>query len=154
MSILAFSTSLAYTSTTVTQHCIPCLIVILDNLDVFSGLYPPVVVRITPAVEKIENTQEIVPGFHEEFDPNHHPNSKLVSDNESDPDDGWNFISSVNKLMGLRNFHITSVEHAGMLKPGKNYIQVYTLEKRKNPFRLTATIVCEACAQLGWKDFS
>jgi len=126
----------------------------IDKWDVFSGLYPPVVVRITPAVEKIENTQEIVSGFHAESNGEFHPNLKLISDTYRGPDDGWNFISSVNKLMGLRHFHITSVEHGGTLKPGKNYIQVYTLEKRKNPFRLTATIVCEACAQLGWKDFS
>ena len=127
---------------------------LVDKWDAFSGLYPPVVVRITPAVEKMENAQEIVSGFHAEHNGEYHGNLKLASDTERGPSDGWNFISSVNKHMGMRYFHITSVDHAGMLKPGKNYIQVYTLEKRKNPFRLTATIVCEACAQLGWKDFS
>jgi len=64
----------------------------------------------------------------------------------------WMFLNGANKRPGLRLFHVTDSNNIGTIKPGLNYIFLFPIEERQNPFRLTAFIVCEACSQLGYKD--
>lgn len=104
--------------------------------------------RIAQVVTGIDDAEGCVTNLKVELDGEYHPNLKV-----SNPE-GWTFISCVHKMIGMRKFHITDIDQAGTVKPGKNFIHIYGLEKRKNPFRLTATIVCEACGRLGWKLFS
>jgi len=115
-----------------------------DMWDPFSSYYPPVVVRIAQVLAEINDAEENVTNLNVELDGENHPDLKI-----SKPE-GWTFISCVHKMIGMRKFHITDIDQAGTVKPGKNFIHIYGLGKRKNPFRLTATIVCEACGRLGW----
>lgn len=63
---------------------------------------------------------------------------------------GWTYLSGLHKKHGMWPFHVTEVANIGSVKPGWNFIFIFPLEERPNPFRLTATIVCEACTKLGW----
>ena len=61
----------------------------------------------------------------------------------------WMYLNGANNNPRLRSFHVTNSNNIGIIKPGLNYIFLFPIEERQNPFRLTALIVCEACSRLG-----
>ncbi len=123
------------------QHMTKCT----DASSPWSSIYPPVIVRIEQdfsdigiaRLQAISGTVDIDRQDYEVVD---------------SLEDGWTFISTLHRKH--REFHVTSISNAGILKPGKNYIYIYPLRaddiKNESPFRLTATIICEACGRLGW----
>jgi len=65
---------------------------------------------------------------------------------------GWAYLTGLHNKRAMWPFHVTEVSNVGSVKPGLNFIYIFPLEERPNPFRVTATIVCEACTKLGWTD--
>ena len=117
-----------------------------DKYDNTSSKYPPVIVNIAQAwllgaykakERAIKSEVELVRNDIEKVE-------KI--------EEGWRYLSGLHKRIVMRSFHVTEISNVGILKPGINFIYVYPLETKDNPFRLTATIICEACGRLGWND--
>mmetsp|Transcript_16658 Transcript_16658/g.20361 ORF Transcript_16658/g.20361 Transcript_16658/m.20361 type:complete len:495 (-) Transcript_16658:155-1639(-) len=121
------------------QHMTKCD----DAQDPLTSRYPPVVVRIDPemAISKEAMKQAVSGQLEVKVESNHQGVTSIP--------DGWTYINAMHKKR--RSFHITEISHAGILKPGKNFIYIYPIiEMNRAPFRVTATIMCEACGRLGW----
>lgn len=116
-----------------------------------SSWYPSVIVKIANEESAIEQAKACA------FTKKHvRPDRELLffaSESQCfDEQGGWTFIDGLQKKLGLRNFHITEIAYAGMLQPGRNLVFVHPVGARNNLFRMTATIVCEACGRLGWTE--
>jgi hypothetical protein len=118
-----------------------------DKYDNTSSKYPPVIVNISQdwllgaskAKERaIKSEVELVRNDVEKVE-------KI--------EEGWRYLSGLHKRTGMKQNHVTEISNVGILKPGINFIYVYPLETKDYPFRLTATIMCEACGRLGWNDW-
>jgi len=111
--------------------------------DPLTSRYPPVVVRIDPeiAISKEAMKQAVSGQLEVKVKENHEGVTSIPN--------RWTFINALHKKR--RGFHVTSISHAGILKPGKNFVYIYPIiEMKRSPFRVTATIICEACGRLGW----
>jgi hypothetical protein len=69
-------------------------------------------------------------------------------------EEGWKYLSGLDRrnFMRTASYHVTDIRNVGTLKPGRNFIYLYPVERRPYPFRLTSIIICEACARLGWNE--
>ena len=118
-----------------------------DKYDNTSSKYPPVIVNIAQAwllgaykakERAIKSEVELVRNDIEKVE-------KI--------EEGWRYLSGLRNRIGMRQYHTPEISNVGILKPGINFIYVYPLETKDYPFRLTATIMCEACGRLGWNDW-
>ena len=111
-----------------------------------SSIYPPVLIRIDQDLTAIERAKKQT--INGTVDIIHRRDYQSVDRLA----EGWKFVSTLAKK--YRQFHVTEISYVGILKPGTNYIYIYPLQaddvKNTSPFRLTATIMCEACGRLGW----
>jgi len=119
----------------------------IDPFDngMYTSLYPSVLVSITQT--KYENLKKRYQAYN-----NH---TGLVREDVLKVKKKlgeWMYLNGANKRGNLRLFHVTDSNNIGTIKPGLNYIFLFPIEERQNPFRLTALIVCEACSQLGYND--
>jgi hypothetical protein len=125
-----------------------------DRDDLYSSKYPPVIVKIAQDEADIKESKRPIIGSDVLIEPEMNGiNLKLRSGNGWN-DEGWSFISGLNKRFDMRGFHVNDTSNVGMLKPGRNIILIYPVGKREYPFRLTATIVCDACVELGFADIT
>ena len=116
-----------------------------DFEDKTSTIYPPVVVRIEQSEEKVQEAKDSY--ANKEFQI-----SRRDFDHVDYITDGWTFISGLHRIAGSRrSFHIMGDSTVGIVKPGRNFIIVQPIEEKSMPFRIAATIVCEACKRLGWE---
>ena len=110
--------------------------------DPYSSMYPPVLVSMKQNKEGIFDSKTEAKTYM----------TGLVRTNvvevENEPRD-WVYLRGLQKKESMRIFHVTAVGNIGTVKPGLNYIYIFPVEKRPNPFRLAATIVCQACSELG-----
>lgn len=109
--------------------------------DPHSSIYPPVVIKIEQTDKMIRDAMEDFKNgdFHVSLSEDNHVKSIT---------DGWNFLDSVYIRVRRRKYHQSQTSIVGVVKPGLNFIYVQPLEKKENPFRVTSTVVCEACGQL------
>jgi len=103
-----------------------------------STIYPPVVTKVVQTEEMIEEARR---------DFNNGDVHILLAENDGiNPiKNGWSFLDSISKRKKRRVYHQSETSVVGVVKPGVNYIYIQPLEKKKNPFRVTATVICEAC---------
>jgi len=117
-----------------------------EKYDNTSSKYPPVIVNIA---------QDLLLGAYKAKERAIKSEVELVRNDIEKVEkieEGWRYLSGLHKMIGMRSFHVSEISNVGILKPGINFIYVYPLETKDYPFRLTATIICEACGRLGWND--
>lgn len=112
---------------------------VLEIGNPLTSLYPPVIVAISQNPEEIKEARDIAISSNIPF------NRKNITP-------GLTYLHGLNKRPGLQKHHVTDISNVGVLKPGLNIILIFPVEKRKEPFRLTAIVICEACEALGFED--
>ena len=117
-----------------------------DRNDNTSSKYPPVIVNIS---------QDLLLGANKAKERAVKSEVELVRNDIEKVEkieEGWRYLSGLRNRIGMRQYHTPEISNVGILKPGINFIYVYPLETKDYPFRLTATVTCEACGRLGWND--
>ena len=105
-----------------------------------SSVYPPVVVRIEQSEEKVEEAKDVYTNGEFQISLSSYAHVDSITD-------GWIFISGLFRNRARRRFHITESHFAGNVS---NFIYVQPTNETPSPFRVVATIICEACKRLGW----
>jgi len=104
-----------------------------------SSIYPSVVIKIEQSKEKIKAASNAYKNGDFQI--------SLSKDNVVESiTSGWKFLDTVHPRIRRRRFHQENTSVVGVVKPGPNFIYVQPLEN-KEPFRIIATVLCEACEQ-------
>lgn len=114
--------------------------------DPYSSMYPPVLLSMKQNIEGIFESKTEAKTYMTGLV------RKNVVEVEQQPKKDWVYLRGMHKKESMRRFHVTAVGSIGTVKPGLNFIYIFPVEKRPNPFRLAATIVCQACSTLGWSS--
>jgi len=115
----------------------------VDGHDPRSSLYPPVVIKISQTKEGIQTAVKEFESGDVRVTPSENNRAKYVVDV-----DGWTYLDSLYKRIIRRIHHQSQTSVIGVVKPGINFIYVRLMKETENPFRITSTVVCEACWRL------
>jgi hypothetical protein len=119
------------------------------KFDATTSKYPPVLVKIEQDEAAIANLKRPEIGSDAWVDPVENGIHLGFFSASNWDNEGWTFIEGLNRSLAFRESHVSESSAAGMIQPGKNFLLIYPMDKKEYPFRITATIICEACAVLG-----
>jgi len=114
--------------------------------DPYSSMYPPVLILTKQNIQGILDSKT---------DAKTNMTGLVrtsVVEVEHEPDEDWVYLRGLQEKVHVRRFHISAVSSIGTVKPGVNFIYIFPVEKRSYPFRLTATMVCQACSEISWSS--